>query len=169
MNFVGIDPGLKGAIAIISHGTGKLRLIPFSSLHEKDQKFFHLPLLTPEVVSLRGHSFIFMENVHAMTGQGVSSSFSFGWNTGMIEGVLQYEGFQVNKVLPLTWQKELGLLNCTDGKEFKSVGSKKAARKKAYVQKAKELFPNDAARINLETADAILIAEYARKVFYGRL
>ena len=81
------------------------------------------------------------------------SSFTFGRGFGVILGAAQSMGFQVELVRAQKWQKAL------------SLGTKKDAggnsawkwKLKAHAQR---LFPS--AQVTLETADALLLIEYAK-------
>jgi len=50
-----------------------------------------------------------LESVHAMPKQGVSSSFSFGRNTGAVESLALIHARVVNWVTPQRWKKHFGL------------------------------------------------------------
>ena len=57
-----------------------------------------------------GVKMAYVETVHAMPGQGVTSMFSFGKAAGTIEGVLAGLEIPVTFVTPQAWKKPLGLL-----------------------------------------------------------
>lgn len=108
MNFVGIDPGITGGIAIksgISHQTfpmplkrlknGKRQLAP----HDLDHIVKQFPPITLAVI----------EKVSSRPGQGVASVFTFGENFGMIQGILAANGIPFLPVLPQVWKGAFGL------------------------------------------------------------
>lgn len=67
-----------------------------------------------------------------MPGQGVSSSFTFGRNLGLVEGILWTLGAKEIRYLnPRVWQKIVGVEGIKDRKE----------RKQALILKALNLFP----------------------------
>ena len=107
---LGIDPGKSGAIAAFTDG-GRLVGIddmPVAGnlvsaalldemLHNRIDPFADTP----------GTAVI--EQVHAMPGQGVSSSFGFGRSLGVLEGVLAGQGWRIVWVTPAKWKRALGL------------------------------------------------------------
>lgn len=48
---------------------------------------------------------VFIEKVHAFTGQGVSSTFKFGANYGGLLGILGAMNVDYQLVIPRTWKK----------------------------------------------------------------
>ena len=84
-------------------------------------------------------------------GQGISSSGKFMRAFGAIEAVSQLCSDRVEMVLPQVWKKALGL---------------KADKEESLIM-ARQLFPD--ALLNLKKhhgkAEALLIAEYARRTF----
>ena len=97
----------------------------------------------------------FLEKVHAMPGQGVTSMFTFGRNLGFLRGLLVGYGLPFEDVPPQTWQKGVGV-----GGSYPT----KAHRKRAHKQLAEQLFPRT--KITLADADALLIAEYGHRLMY---
>lgn len=94
----------------------------------------------------------YIENVHAMPKQGVSSVFSFGRSLGNIEGALGVLGIPFTYVEPTVWKRRYGL-----------IGSEKDAARTT----AARLFPIAplARKKDIGRADAILIANWGR--LYG--
>jgi crossover junction endodeoxyribonuclease RuvC len=156
---VGIDPGFSGAIAVMNaQGTvlylwdmptseeGKLRHPNGRALQEM---FLTVGLATVNLVAL--------ELVHAMPKQGVSSSFRFGVNWGIVLGVLQALALPYELVTPQSWQKAM-------------YASQPKGRTRADVKKTTRAFvdrrwPGQAA--NEGQADALCIAEWARRHMRG--
>ena len=154
MKYVGVDPGLHGAICFMdSFGgvkvhdlpvitDGKLKWIDGSMLGSLFMDHENMPN------GFRNEKLAVVERVHAMPKQGVSSSFNFGVGFGSILSVLQVHGVPIEFVQPSVWKKALGL----------------SQDKKASLHKARLLYPD--APLELEKhegrAEAILIAHYAR-------
>lgn len=94
---VGIDPGLKGGIAIDNE-----HVVP-------------MPVHDGKIcaISLRGYlhhpnlRIAYVEKVGAMPKQGVVSMFNFGFGCGIIEGVLLALGYTVHYVTPQKWKKAI--------------------------------------------------------------
>jgi crossover junction endodeoxyribonuclease RuvC len=142
---IGIDPGSTGAAVLIAED-GTARMIEFE--HQGGPACLPTLLgnwdLQYELLSSR----VFMEKVGAMPTDGKHNSFTFGFNTGFIHGVLAGIGiFSPVEVAPQTWQR------------FHNLGGKLPNRKAAHAALAKKLRPE--LHVTQELGDAILIAEYA--------
>ena len=105
MIIVGIDPGAHGGIAVLDSEIGitdtyKMPVIYSSGDINAGELFSILPF--------GNDTHVFIESVHSMPGQGVASSFKFGYSVGMIEAACAIaEGGHsfINHVQPLAWQK----------------------------------------------------------------
>lgn len=105
-----------------------------------------------------------VEKVSSMPGQGVSSTFSFGTNFGMIQGMLYALHIPTELVPPQTWKKMFSLnLN----KSFS-----KAEKKARTIAKMKQLFPDvslkrtERSRTDDDNiADALAIAFYCKRTY----
>lgn len=114
---LGIDPGVTGAVALaLSNDDGGVTLmdvqdIPTAKVKVNGSVKSHL-LLTELAQLLRNLSEspfglsadVFIEEVHAMPGQGVTSMFRFGHAAGAIEGVCAGLGMVIHKIAPKQWQ-----------------------------------------------------------------
>ena len=146
MLIIGIDPGASGGAAWYRNGVH--HAMPFKNLTEAEM----LELFE----GIGRHSFAYLENVHSMPGQGVASTFKFGMHFGGLRMALIAASISFETVSPQKWQKALG---CMSG------GDKKITR-----AKAQELFPTVhivGSGDKMPThaiADALLIAEYGRRV-----
>ena len=78
--------------------------------------------------------------------------YKFGFQSGVIHGILMSLGIEPKYVPPKTWQKALDL---------KKGKMSKTPWKNLLKAKAQELFPNQ--KVTLATADALLILEFARR------
>lgn len=130
MIYIGIDPGLNGAIAFLDTEKGHLSVVDMPTFEVKRNnkaKREVSPHGLADVLSLSQNvAGVVLERVGAMPGQGVTSVFSFGRSVGIIEGILAAEHMAVSIVTPQAWQKAAGVRGGKDG-----------AR-----QRACELFPN---------------------------
>ena len=100
--YIGIDPGKNGALAMIDE-TNEVTLIDF------DLKAY-IKLLNSIKNSTKSYDmFIGIERVHAMPGEGVKSSFSFGERVGELKGMISTLDFDINTewIPPQTWQKHI--------------------------------------------------------------
>lgn len=137
MKHIGIDPGAKGAIAVL--GGESAEIVEFSKTTPHEWSGFllrHAP-----------GAFCYLERVSAMPGQGVASTFKFGHQAGMLEGILVAHFIPFERVTPQTWQRGMGCL---------SGGNKNVTKRRA-----EELFPDQ--KITHSVADALLIAEWCRR------
>ena len=142
-SFIGIDPGKKGAIAIIDEWDSmdaNLTAIKMpTTVHDLINEISPLPETSTTVV---------LEKVHSMPGNSGRSMFTFGKWYGYIEALIAEKGYRYKEVAPNTWMKKMG---CQTG------GDKNVT--KAAAQK---LWPK--MKITHNIADAILIAEYCRLI-----
>lgn len=146
MTIIGIDPGASGGIAWIDE-QGK------PCVEKMPQTLTDIWELVLDITGVAkrytkpGSIKAYLEQVHSMPGQGVSSSFKFGQGYGALEMALTAAGIPFERVTPQKWQKALG---CLTG------GNKNVSK-----AKAQELFPS--IKFTHATADAMLIAEYGRR------
>ena len=155
MRIIGIDPGLSGAIAILD-GLKIFDMfdMPVMSEGKKNKN----QLNSAQLVSIiRQHilqgdnTFVIVEQVSAMPGQGVTSMFNFGQTFGSIKGICAALSLPIFFVRPAKWKKHFDLIN----------SSKDASRTKVI-----EMYPSISPRLtkkkDVNKADAILIARYFR-------
>ena len=97
------------------------------------------------------NTFVIVEQVSAMPGQGVTSMFNFGQTFGSIKGICAALRLPIFYVRPAKWKKHFELIN----------SSKDASRTKVI-----EMYPSISSRLtkkkDVNKADAILIARYFR-------
>jgi crossover junction endodeoxyribonuclease RuvC len=141
MNYIGIDPGKSGGIAVIGPSGAKAFKMPESDADLLDLLSSICPLGSPR--------FALLEKVHAMPGQGVTSTFTFGEGFGKLQMALCAAKIPYQFITPAKWQKFLGCMTKGD----KNV-SKAAAQR---------LFPD--IKVTHAIADALLIAEYNRRTY----
>lgn len=139
MRIIGIDPGKSGGIAWCVDGF--MQCWPMPKTEHDIAKLI-------EDFSRFGDTHCYIEKVHAMPKQGVTSTFTFGRGYGFLRGCLVSYKIPFEEVTPSKWQKALSCLSRGDKNLLKG--------------KAQQLFPD--LNITLKTADAVLIAEYGRRV-----
>ena len=148
MIYIGVDPGKNGGIAFID--SDGVIAFPFS----EERLLIELDGIAQEYECI-----CYLEHVHAMPKQGVSSTFNFGMNFGFIQGVLKAYAIPYELVAPQKWKKEF---SCTSDKN-------------TSIEVCKRLFPD----VNLKAterckkdhdgmAEALLIAEYGRRHYNGK-
>jgi len=143
--WIGVDPGKSGAYAFLRE-SGTVDVYDWT-----DARQFAADIR--EYAGNLNIIFAVIESVHSMPKQGVSSSFSFGMNYGMAQGVIMAMGIPIILVSPQKWQK--AMLMIADGKNTKEQS----------LTQARRMFP--AADIWLKKhhgrSDAALLAEYGRR------
>jgi crossover junction endodeoxyribonuclease RuvC len=162
MRFLGIDVGLRGAIAYVDvapHGSGGLTAhvedMPIIGVQQGRKKRYVYDLakvwrLTRGMVPHQEPMFATIEIVNAFPGQGVSSMFSLGQGTGLLEMALVAAEIPYEAVSPVRWKKTFGLIGSGKGKSRLL---------------AQRLFPqiNLGARKDEGRAEALLLALYAAR------
>jgi crossover junction endodeoxyribonuclease RuvC len=151
---IGIDPGLSGAIAFYDTVEQAVEIVDMPVLelvrNGKKKREVSAQSLANHLAGRKVYA-AFMERVNAMTGQGVTSVFSFGRSTGIVEGVLAAYDIPTTLVTPQAWQKAV---NQRAGKD----GSR---------ERAMQLFPAQADLFQRKKddgrSDAALIAYYGAK------
>lgn len=146
MLIIGIDPGKSGGIAVI----GESGSVETHKLKETEADASHF---LSRFDSSSCNPFAYLERVHSMPGQGVASSFKFGQSYGFLRGLLVGIGIPFEEVTPQKWQKAMGCMSGGD--------------KNVTKGRAQQLFPG--VKVTHAIADAILIAEYGRRLRCGEL
>lgn len=149
MRVVGIDPGASGAIVLLEDD------VPIEWMLMPTMKVGSATRVNAAALakwfedSQAGH--VFIEQVGAMPGQGVTSMFNFGHSCGTVMGVVAALVIPHTLVTPQAWKKAAGLIG-TD---------KDAARARAI-----QMWPHwrelDKKGAGQALADAALIARYGK-------
>lgn len=139
--WLGCDPGHKsGAMAVID-GQSFVDILPLEKATEQEQldwALMHAPRIRLAM----------LEQVSARPGQGIASAFKFGGSYYGLRMLLTALRVPFRLVTPPKWQR---VMQCLSG------GDKKVTR-----SAAQRLFPK-VKRITDKTADALLLADYARR------
>ena len=147
---MGLDPGMNGGISLLLPDNGPLIWnLAGVTLHD-------MWIIVGGCKSYDGVT-AFIEDVHSMPKQGVASSFKFGRHYGNLEAFLTAHQVPFIRVQPSAWQRSLGLTR-------KSKEETTTAKKNRHKALAQELWPSIATSITHNTADALLIAEYGRRL-----
>lgn len=158
--YLGIDPGNSGGAALLNPDGSVAGLFKFEGLTETDlrervsgwYRQYNLIALIELVGPNRNRS-------KGEVRQGASAMFSFGQSYGFLRGLSVGLAIPFEEVLPIEWQAAFRLRGKAD--------ETKTAKKNRHKAKAQQLFP--AWHITHATADALLIAEYARRKATGQL
>jgi hypothetical protein len=142
---IGIDPGKKGGVAVLSEKKVELINTPEEPIGMAN--VISSALNSAYIDNERLTTYI--ENVHAFPTDARSSAFKFGMNYGMWLGILGAYKIEVKKVSPFKWMEP-----------YKPLPKIKQERKAKLKEIAQELCPD--IRVTLRTADAFLIALYGK-------
>jgi crossover junction endodeoxyribonuclease RuvC len=126
--YLGVDPGLSGALAIVESIGGIATLLDAIDMPVigTGRKARVDVLAAAKWIAEHAPSVAYVERAQAFPGQGASSGFSYGRAAGAIETVAALHRLPVMMVEPAAWKKKLRL----PGKD------KEAAR-----QRALSIFP----------------------------
>lgn len=159
---IGIDPGLGGAVAYLGPAASSPAIWDTPTLVSGGRRRYEAALMVEVLQSCleRGGSerpVAFLEHVHSMPREGVSSAFTFGRGLGLWEGLLAALGIPYELVSPQSWRR--AMLSDTP------------ADKGASRLRAMQLFPELADLLKRagdhNRADAILIAAYGQRKLKG--
>lgn len=155
--YLGIDPGMGGGMAWLGLLT---QAIPMPDT-ERDI-WTQISYLGANGGIQPTADFAVIEKVSGYIGQAQpgSAMFKFGQSYGSLRMALIAANIPFEEVTPQKWQKGLGIV---PRKRDESKGSWKNRLK----ARAQQLFPS--AKVTLQTADALLIAEYCRRMRQGKL
>lgn len=171
MLYVGIDPGLSGAIGVIDNKDKFLSVFdaPIITQNKSGKKKKQLSsngivAIISEIIGMAEG----IENIHVTIekaivmpqiqgrngGQGTVSAFNFGYGAGIYEGVFAAMGVSFNVVFPATWKKEV----------FNNTGL--GANKEFSIILAQQFYPEAKNCLKLKKhdgrAEAILLAGWGR-------
>lgn len=153
--FLGLDPGASGGIAAITADGALLFAEP-------------MPATDRDVLDLlaeanREHAArAVIERVHASPQMGVVSAFTFGRGVGALHMALTAAGIPYDVVTPHIWQVAMGCAPHRARAGSTALKGGFARRdKNAAKARAQVLFPG--VRVTHALADALLLAEYARR------
>lgn len=152
MLYLGIDNGSSGAIAALK-GAGPV--LGFAELHRVDK----MPATDAELLALleavtenrTRQAFAILEHAQSFPKMGTSSAFNYGRGYGAMQMALHAAGIPFDIVVPRKWQAALSCLSKGD--------------KNVTKRRAEQLFP--AVKVTHAIADALLIAEYCRRIKSG--
>jgi len=148
MIYLGIDPGQKGGIAVLA-GESQAQAWRYPG------DVSSAALLVKTILKdWKGTEQVMacLEQVHAMPGQGVSSTFKFGANFGAWQGILSANEIPYIMVTPRKWQQ--AILDAGTGET-----------KERSLNMARRLFPAVDMQYKADDgkADALNMALYLKK------
>jgi hypothetical protein len=157
MNYLGIDPGLSGALCLYQ-ADGVFAMLDMPTIERKvngkvKRQLDPYTLGNWLDVHRNGVKFATVEEVGSMPSQGVTSSFNFGFSTGVIHGAVAANQIPLRTVRPGIWKKEFGLL-----------GQDKDASRMAASRLAPHLAHHWPLKKHDGRAEAFLLAVYGSRM-----
>jgi len=160
MIFVGIDPGITGAIAILSEDGHELvaaHRTPVIQAASGGKREYNSRLMADLLIDLEndfGNLVVTIEKVHTMPRDGRVGAFNFGMGYGIWLGILAARHIAHTLVTPQAWQARM-LAGLPRGPHTKA----------SAVKTATAMWPHlpIKAKADWGLADAALIAEYGRR------
>jgi crossover junction endodeoxyribonuclease RuvC len=147
--FIGIDPGQKGGIAGLDLANNILWAIEMPVKKTPKGKIeYDIPRIAA-LLRASQPTHVYLEHVHSMPKQGVSSTFLFGTGFGILLGIIGTLDLSMSLIVPRTWKAKLAI----------------TADKETSRNKASELFPACESFWKLKKHDGL--AEAALLAYYG--
>ena len=150
--YLGIDPGLGGALAVLDQAGALVAVydtpVLTLSTSRGTRQEYDVPGLVALLAPYAGpQAHVVLEESQAMPGQGTRSMFTIGVGFGVMLGVLAALALPYSRIRPAIWKRTLGLTS-----------DKEQAR-----LRAQQLFPGADLRRKKDhgRAEALLLAWYA--------
>jgi hypothetical protein len=166
--FLGIDPGKSGGIALLTDDD-ILQVWPMPSSERMVASFFEKRIIPA------GITFALIEHEQGWSGEAQDRVTKFIRGFGILLGILYMSHIDFDEIWAQTWHKALGIKQ-----RYKPPKPKpgfalvnfipeetKAQFKNRLCGHAKQLFPGHDSDLDLDTCDAALIAETARRIRTG--
>lgn len=148
---IGIDPGCSGAIAVLDNNLGYVNHLLMPTFKTGKSSRVN-GVEVAEFLKQYEIQHAFIEQVHAMPKQGVTSTFNFGHATGVIEGIIQGLSIPCSLVTPSEWKRSIKL-----------IGTDKDASRSMCIRLYPEIRELGLKAKGQAIADALLIARYGIK------
>lgn len=152
---LGIDPGCSGALVIFDQEGNFIDATRTPTIKDGKQSKVNGAAIVRFLESYQvKHAYI--EKVHAMPQQGISSTFTFGHSAGVVEGIIQGLNIPYTMITPQSWKKSNNL-----------IGTEKDAARSRAIQLYPGLKCLDKKGEGQAIADAILIARHGANIKRG--
>jgi hypothetical protein len=152
--YIGIDPGLSGALAVLAPDGTLEALWDTPTLTLRSRRRLRQEYDMPGLVALLApyggpQTHVMIEESQSMPGQGVRSMFTCGLGLGVWLGILAAVALPHTRIRPHIWKKALGL-----GQD-----------KEASRLRAMQLYPHADLRLKKHhgRAEALLLARYGQQ------
>jgi len=150
--FIGIDPGVTGALAAIDDQSQLILCADLPVIRSGKLTWIDADELTTLLMTARNGrpARIIVERAQPMPGQGISSTFGYGVVLGSILAACQRIAIPLDLVPAAVWKRAMAL----------------DSQKAGSLDKARLLFPTAELdrKKDHNRAEALLIAEYGRRI-----
>lgn len=158
MNYIGIDPGLDGGLAYISLDAVVYSTPTITRTKAKGTKReYNIQAMRELLQRIKNQTSVvtcYLESVHAMPGQGVTSMFSMGQGFGIWQGLLAGLQISFELVTPQRWK----------GVMLDGTGKDKEASRLTALRMFPILSEDLALKKDEGKAEALLIAAYGKRI-----
>jgi len=151
--FIGIDPGLYGAIAFLTPTGGRVYDCPVNKTKEGKAVFDLVGMADVLSVAKGNDTRCVIEHVHAMPKNGSIGCFKLGQGYGIWLGILAAFGIESFNISPQVWKRSMGVQ-----------GNDKEISRAMALRMAPELSDRLTRKKDHGRAEAILLALYAKKI-----
>lgn len=172
--FLGVDHGLKGALAVINEHGGVMRTLkmPLKKVNGEESidafaifSWLHLHFDEYEFDTLATG-----ERLHAIFKAAASTTFSFGKNVGVVTGIIEAFEMDYQEVRAVEWQKYIfttyEIPETHETKKTPSGKLKKDTKIMAAIA-VEKIFGDNYRGLSDGINDALLIAKYAQLTHKG--
>jgi crossover junction endodeoxyribonuclease RuvC len=157
ITFVGIDPGLTGAVAVLCGEKAEVYDIPTIKKGDGAVKYEIDPAGLGRVLRFgivnSDKVVAALERVNSMPGQAASSTFSLGDSFGVCRTVLSLTNLPLTYVTPMAWKKYFKLTK--DKEEARALAIKRYPQIELHLKK------------HIDRAEALLIATYLKETYHA--
>lgn len=153
--YIGIDPGLDGAVATRDSFGCRVFVTPTVKL-SRGRTYDELAMR--EILVNTFNPFAVIERQQAFPKQGVNSVFTIGDGYGLWRGIVIGLGIPFQVVAPKTWQKAMHGVASGDPKGRSIMACQRMFPHVSLLKSDRCSKPHDG------IADALLIAEYGRRI-----
>jgi crossover junction endodeoxyribonuclease RuvC len=157
ITFVGIDPGLTGAVAVLFGEKAEVYDIPTIKKGDGAVKYEIDPAGLGRVLRfgiVNSEKVVAaLERVNSMPGQAASSTFSLGDSFGVCRAVLSLTNLPLTYVTPMAWKKYFKLTK--DKEEARALAIKRYPQVELHLKK------------HIDRAEALLIATYLKETYHA--
>jgi hypothetical protein len=154
--YIGVDPGRKGALCLLpSSGNPTFLDLDIDELQQKD-------LVEYLIRRYDDITAVAVEQVRSLPGMSARSNFSFGYNLGQIETILNCAGIAYTRMQPKYWQRVAGISfkSRTPARERKMIS---AARAQILYPSVSEIYGPRGGLLD-GRVDALLIAHALKQI-----